>query len=88
MTEYTTQSLLAIFGHVPRQPPGGWLPARPADRRLLVEWSEAFEAEAGVTSSADLRRDVELRLAEGRAFLRVDGNPASCVARRRRWPAW
>jgi predicted GNAT family acetyltransferase len=63
----------------PPPPPGDWRPAQPADRDLLVEWSDAFEAEVGLGPRRSVARDVEWRIAEGRSFIWVDGAPASYV---------
>jgi predicted GNAT family acetyltransferase len=65
---------------VPPAPPGDWRPAQPADRDLLVEWSDAFEAEVGLGPRRSVAQDVEWRIAEGRVFFWVDGTPASYAA--------
>jgi predicted GNAT family acetyltransferase len=63
----------------PPAPPGAWRLAALADRDLLVTWSEAFIGEVGVTSSGSVARDVERRIADGRAFLWVDRETVSFV---------
>jgi predicted GNAT family acetyltransferase len=59
--------------------PGIWRPAALPDRDLLVEWSEAFHIEANEGPAASMAADVDLRLAQGRAFVWVDGTPVSYV---------
>lgn len=61
----------------PAPAPGGWRAAEPADRTLLATWSGAFEAETGLGPRGSLARDIEGRVGQGRAFVWVDGTPAS-----------
>lgn len=67
----------------PAAPPGRCAPASPADRDLLVEWYRAFEVEVGLPPGGSAERDLEWRIADGRAFLWVDGMPATfaCATR-------
>ena len=62
---------------MPPAPPGGWRLAAPGERDLLVAWTEAFEVEAGLATSGTAERNVDMRLAGGRAFVWVDGTPVS-----------
>lgn len=63
----------------PAEAHGSWRVAEPPDRELLVEWTEAFGRETGSLAAVGAARNVDLRLAAGRAFLWVDGAPASFV---------
>lgn len=63
----------------PADPPGAWRAAEAADRDLLVTWSHAFGVEIGARVSGNVRQDVERRIADGRAFLWIDGVPVSFV---------
>jgi predicted GNAT family acetyltransferase len=65
----------------PVAPPGEWLAAGASERDLLVEWSLAFDIETGMAVTGDSRRqrgaDLDARLAQGRAFVWIDGEPVA-----------
>src|SRR5438309_7183973 len=63
----------------PAAVPGSWRVAESPDHELLVEWMEAFGHETGSLGAPGVARQVDLRLAEGRAFLLMDGVPVSFV---------
>jgi predicted GNAT family acetyltransferase len=61
----------------PPAPPGDWRTAASAERDLLVAWFEAFHVETRLGSSGPMAPEIDWRIAESRAFLWVDGTPAS-----------
>jgi predicted GNAT family acetyltransferase len=60
---------------------GRWRSAGAGDRDLLVRWAEAFEIEADSEAPRTAARDLDARLADGRAFVWEDGALVSFAGR-------
>ena len=64
----------------PRPSPGAARPAGPADRDLLVAWTQAFEEESNAAPGASIaERVVDQLIAEQRAWIWDDDGPACFV---------
>src|SRR5207302_1209249 len=64
-----------------RPPAGAWRQATPADRELLLPWTEAFhlDVEPDTPVPPGIGADLDTRIASGRALVWVDGEPVSYV---------